>query len=191
MRSLLFPPFAVVTIAGAALASCTSLTAPPEPDQVAAATANAKEGATAQPRGSASAAANPHDPHGGMFDQKPKEPVAEKPDPSLGIKDTLVGKGEVAKAGDTVKMQYTGTLKDGGKEFDSSRKPGRTPFEVRLGMGQVIKGWDQGIPGMKVGGKRILTIPYPLAYGEAGRPPIIPPKATLVFDVELLEIVKK
>lgn len=176
----------VTTFAAAALASCTSLTAPPAPDQAPAATANPKEAAAA-----ATATAPAKDPHGGMFDQKPKEPVAEKPDPTLGIKDTLVGKGETAKAGDVVKMHYTGTLKEGGTEFDSSRKPGRTPFEVRLGMGQVIKGWDQGIPGMKVGGKRILTIPYPLAYGESGRPPVIPPKATLVFDVELLEIVKK
>ena len=181
--------FALVTaFAAGALASCTSLTAPPIPDLAAtAATAAPKEGATAA---AASASAAAKDPHGGMFG-KPKEPVAEKPDPTLGIKDTVVGKGEAAKAGDVVKMQYTGTLKEGGTEFDSSRKPGRTPFEVRLGMGQVIKGWDQGIPGMKVGGKRILTIPYPLAYGESGRPPVIPPKATLVFDVELLEIVKK
>lgn len=187
MRPFLFAPFVAVTMAAAATASCTSLTAPPEPDPIAAATATAKDGS----KPAASAAATARDPHGGAFDQKPKEPVAEKPDPTLGIKDTVVGKGEPCKAGDIVKMQYTGTLKEGGTEFDSSRKPGRTPFEVRLGMGQVIKGWDQGIPGMRVGGKRILTIPYPLAYGESGRPPVIPPKATLVFDVELVEIVKK
>ncbi|MFO0666395.1 MAG: FKBP-type peptidyl-prolyl cis-trans isomerase [Polyangiaceae bacterium] len=182
MRPLFFAVFP--TFAFFALASCTSLTAPPTPDPAPTQAAQPKEGSTA------AATATARDPHAGMFDQKPKEPVAEKPDPSLGIKDVVVGKGEVAKAGDTVKMQYTGTLTDG-KEFDSSRKPGRTPFEVRLGMGHVIKGWDQGIPGMRVGGKRILTIPYPLAYGEMGRPPVIPPKATLVFDVELLEIVKK
>ena len=84
-----------------------------------------------------------------------------------------------------MKVHYTGTLMNG-KQFDSS--VGREPFEVTLGQGQVIKGWDEGVPGMKVGGKRKLTIPGLMAYGENGSGDKIPPKAALKFDIELLEI---
>lgn len=100
--------------------------------------------------------------------------------------DEKVGTGAEAKTGDTVRVHYTGTLMNGTK-FDSSRDRG-DPFEFKLGAGSVIEGWDQGVVGMKVGGQRKLTIPYELAYGEAGSPPKIPPKAPLKFDVELLEI---
>ena len=100
--------------------------------------------------------------------------------------DEVVGTGPEAKTGDKVKVHYTGTLMNG-KQFDSSR--GKEPFEFELGKGSVIKGWDEGVPGMKVGGKRKLTIPWKLAYGEAGSGDKIPPKAALKFDVELLEIV--
>lgn len=101
--------------------------------------------------------------------------------------DVKVGKGPAAKAGDTVRVHYTGKLLDGTK-FDSSLDRNE-PFELKLGAGMVIKGWDEGIPGMKAGGKRKLTIPSDMAYGKNGHPPVIPPNSPLVFDVELLEIV--
>jgi FKBP-type peptidyl-prolyl cis-trans isomerase FkpA len=118
---------------------------------------------------------------------KPAEAPPLPPGPDkLEIVDEVVGTGPEAKKDDRVKVHYTGTLLNG-KVFDSSR--GKEPFPVTIGQGQVIKGWDQGLPGMKVGGKRKLTIPWQDAYGEKGNPPSIPPKAALKFDVELLEIV--
>lgn len=96
------------------------------------------------------------------------------------------GTGEEAKAGDTVEVHYTGTLLDGSR-FDSSLDRGQ-PFSFPLGAGMVIKGWDQGVAGMKVGEKVKLTIPAELGYGEHGYPPVIPANATLVFEIELLSI---
>lgn len=91
-----------------------------------------------------------------------------------------------AKNGDTLSMHYKGTLADGGSEFDSSYKRGK-PFQLELGAGMVIAGWEQGLQGICKGEKRLLTIPYELAYGAAGYPPTIPPKATLKFEVELVD----
>lgn len=100
--------------------------------------------------------------------------------------DMKAGAGAEAKNGSSVKVHYTGRLIDGTK-FDSSLDRNE-PFTFTLGKGEVIKGWDEGVLGMKVGGKRKLTIGYEKAYGASGRPPTIPPKATLVFEVELLDV---
>ncbi|NEO83923.1 MAG: FKBP-type peptidyl-prolyl cis-trans isomerase [Spirulina sp. SIO3F2] len=100
--------------------------------------------------------------------------------------DEVVGEGPVAEAGQIVFVHYTGTLENG-KKFDSSRDRGPS-FSFPLGRGRVIKGWDEGVAGMHVGGKRKLIIPYDLAYGERGVRGVIPPKATLIFDVELLDV---
>ena len=108
-----------------------------------------------------------------------------QPVTSLQIKDTRVGTGTEATPGRVVTVHYTGTLLNG-KEFDSSR--GREPYEFRLGAGQVIPGWDEGVKGMKVGGVRELTVPANMAYGSTGSGDAIPPNATLWFEVELLEV---
>ena len=118
---------------------------------------------------------------GGSMDA-PKERTT---DSGLRITDLVIGSGAEAVAGQTVNVNYRGTLLTG-KEFDSSY--GRGPFAFPLGGGRVIKGWDEGVAGMKVGGKRRLVIPPDLAYGERGAGGVIPPNATLVFEVELLQV---
>jgi FKBP-type peptidyl-prolyl cis-trans isomerase len=104
----------------------------------------------------------------------------------LKIEDLKLGTGQEVKDGDTVTVHYTGWLEDGTK-FDSSLDR-KQPFETPIGAGYVIKGWDQGIPGMKVGGKRRLTIPHELGYGKYGVEPDIPGFATLIFEIELLKV---
>jgi FKBP-type peptidyl-prolyl cis-trans isomerase FkpA len=108
----------------------------------------------------------------------------------LKIEEVKVGTGETAVAGKNVTVHYTGWLTDGviqGKKFDSSKDRG-DPFVFSLGKGQVIKGWDEGVQGMKVGGVRKLTIPAALGYGSRGAGGVIPPNATLLFEVELLKV---
>lgn len=106
------------------------------------------------------------------------------------IEDVMVGEGPEAADGDLLLVTYTGKLAKDGTEFDSNDKPDGKPFAVRLGLGSVIKGWEEGLQGMKAGGERNLTIPYAKAYGEAGSPPRIPARADLNFNVKLLHIVK-
>jgi len=172
---------AVVSASFAALAlgGCAKLTEPPKEEAIQAESAQPSGSASAQP--AATATAKPAET------QKPAEapPSNEK----LEVKDLVVGKGTEAKAGDSVKVHYVGTLPDG-KEFDSSKKHDK-PFDFELGAGRVIKGWDQGVAGMKIGGKRKLTVPPSLGYGARGFPPVIPPNSTLIFEVELLEVKKK
>ncbi len=118
--------------------------------------------------------------------QIPK-PKATKPPKSLVVKDIVKGKGKTAKAGDTVTVQYVGVDYKTGEQFDASWDSGQ-PFQFQLGAQMVIPGWDQGVAGMKVGGRRELTIPPDLAYGPQGQPPAIAPNATLVFVVDLVSV---
>ncbi|GAB3457211.1 hypothetical protein GCM10027321_11840 [Massilia terrae] len=120
---------------------------------------------------------------------------AQPQGPQLQVIDHVVGKGKEAEPGKTVVVHYTGwfykplLVSHHGRKFDSSRDPGRTPLDFKLGAGQVIKGWDQGVAGMKVGGKRTLIIPSDLAYGPRGAGGgAIPPNTDLIFDVELLDV---
>ena len=129
--------------------------------------------------------ANPSDPPASAnpLQDKPKVVTTAS---GLKYEDLVVGKGESPKVGQTVTVHYTGTLTDG-KKFDSSLDRNE-PFQFQIGVGQVIKGWDEGVMTMKVGGKRKLTIPPTLGYGANGAGDVIPPNATLLFDVELLGV---
>ena len=111
----------------------------------------------------------------------------EEMENGLIIEDLVVGEGAEAQDYNKVVVNYTGSLEDG-SVFDSSLNPGREPFTFTLGVGSVIKGWDLGVKGMKVGGKRKLTIPPELWYGDQGSSGVIPPGATLIFEVDLLEV---
>jgi FKBP-type peptidyl-prolyl cis-trans isomerase FkpA len=124
-------------------------------------------------------------------DEKKEPPIQEKKvtvngiDHVLKYQDLKVGDGEEIRPGDYVRVHYTGWLTDG-KKFDSSHDRGQ-PFTVLIGTGKVIKGWDEGVPGMRVGGKRKLIIPSALAYGTRGVPGTIPPNADLVFEIEVIK----
>jgi peptidylprolyl isomerase len=127
-------------------------------------------------------------PGEGDINKKPVIPKQTGAAPTkLVVQDLIVGSGPEAKEGDQVSVQYVGVLFSNGKEFDSSWKRNQ-PFEFTLGGGNVIQGWDQGVLGMKAGGRRRLIIPSDLAYGASGQPPSIPPNAALVFDVDLKKV---
>ncbi len=121
----------------------------------------------------------------------PNGPTVELPSgpapTHLVVKDLKTGNGAEAKSGDQVSVQYIGVLYDNGSKFDSSYDHGQ-PFSFKLGGGQVIPGWDQGVAGMKAGGRRELIIPPDLAYGAQGQPPTIPANATLVFVIDLVSV---
>ena len=153
-----------------ALAACTALTEPPAPEPV------STETRAAPPASAIPSATAPVQP-------TPSPPAV--PEAPLSVTTLTPGKGVGAASGDKVRVHYVGTLQNGTK-FDSSRDRDK-PFDFTLGKGQVIKGWDQGVLGMKVGEKRKLVIPPSLAYGPSGRPSI-PPNSTLNFEVELLAI---
>jgi peptidylprolyl isomerase len=112
--------------------------------------------------------------------------TAAPPTGGLKFDDVTLGKGAEAHPGDTVRVHYTGSLLDG-TTFDSSRPRG-TPFEFKVGAGQVIRGFERGVVGMRVGGVRKVTIPAEMGYGRKGAPPVIPPNATLIFEIELLDV---
>jgi hypothetical protein len=189
---------------GCLLVALISQLVSPTPMAVAAAPAAAI--ATADPSSAASPSTqpasfelDPDDPNPALFAMAPDEQISqadalggemvapkERVTPSgLRITDLVTGEGPEASSGQTVVVHYRGTLENG-KEFDASY--GRGPFSFPLGAGRVIKGWDEGVAGMQVGGKRKLVIPPDLAYGQRGAGGVIPPNATLLFEVELLEI---
>lgn len=142
---------------------------------------------TSVPTATAPTATTPKPPS--PLSKKPVVGVPSGPAPThLVVKDLIPGSGQAAKAGSTVTVNYVGVLYKGGKEFDSSWQRGQPLAPFQLGQGSVIPGWDQGLVGMKVGGRRELVIPPSLGYGATGSAPAIPPNATLVFVIDLLGV---
>ena len=186
MRTILLAALALTALTGAACGYSDPYAAGSGP------VANESPGPSAGP--SASPGADDFYAGGGVTScsATATPPCVTYPD-GLRVIDLKTGTGEVAKKGQMAEVQYTGWLTDA-TSFDSSRKPGRTSFTFQIGQSQVIAGWDEGVPGMKVGGKRKLVIPAALGYGAAGQTDpstgatIIPGNATLVFDIELISL---
>ena len=177
MPSRLLP--LALTVLALSLAACGS------GDKETTATSGSAPPPTATPTPEAATA-----PSESLKDTKTK-PVIAKPsgDPpaKLVTEDIVKGKGPAAKSGDTVSVQYVGASWSTGEEFDASWDRGQ-PFDFQLGGGMVIKGWDEGVAGMRKGGRRKLVIPPDMGYGPAGQPPVIAPNETLIFVVDLLDI---
>lgn len=159
------------------LAGCSKLTAPPVQPIV------LEAGASAASASASVAARVPPPPRAPV----PAPEVAGDPETELKIEDRTVGKGPAVKMGDNVLVHYSGTLRNGTKFDASLDHPDKKPLPVTVGTG-TIDGFGKGLVGMKLGGKRKITIPWSMAYGAEGRPPMIPPKSTLVFDLELVEL---
>ena len=170
-------PFVLLVLAVGLCATCLGCS--PKPDT------NPAQNPTTPPVAQPAAADNSKLPNTTVINGKTV--TLKKMADGLRYYDIKVGTGPNPKIGQTVSVQYTGTLLDGTK-FDSSYDHGGTPIDFPIGVGQVIKGWDEGVPPMKVGGKRRLVIPGNLAYGANSPTPVIPPNATLVFDIELVAV---
>lgn len=134
-----------------------------------------------------SASQDPQEKEGQAVEATTAKTAAKSGGKTLQVEEVQAGEGVEAKKGDTVAVNYTGTLLENGKKFDSSYDRNE-PIRFKLGAHQVIEGWEEGIQGMKKGGKRVLVIPPEQAYGKTGYPPVIPPNATLRFEVELVGI---
>jgi peptidylprolyl isomerase len=128
-------------------------------------------------------------PQSSDLNLKPVIPKPKGPPPvSLQVRDVVMGNGKPAATGDTLTVKYVGVAWTTGKQFDSNWEPGRKPFKFKLGAQMVIPGWDQGLVGMRVGGRRELAIPPNLAYGQQGQPPAIGPNETLIFVIDLKKV---
>jgi peptidylprolyl isomerase len=176
-----FAPGLAMLAAGALIAGCGSSSSS---STIAVGNENTSDQAIVT--SSATTTAAPTTPTSGPLSKEPTvTPPSGAAPTKLVTKEIITGTGPEAKAGESVTVNYVGVLYKGGKEFDASWKR-KEPFTFTLGRGQVIAGWDQGVAGMKVGGRRLLIIPAPLGYGAKGSPPTIPPNSALLFMVDLL-----
>ena len=175
----------VIMLAGALLVQTAGCTSNGGDQSTAQTTAQSQPTTAADPTGPPMAQSSSSVPDTTVIDGKTVK-LKSFPD-GLKYYDIKVGTGKSPKIGQTVSVQYTGTLLDGTK-FDSSYDHGGQPIDFPIGVGSVIKGWDEGVPPMKIGGKRRLVIPADLAYGDNPPTPTIPPGATLVFDIELVAV---
>jgi FKBP-type peptidyl-prolyl cis-trans isomerase len=196
MNFKLFTAAIAAATLGAGLAGCGSSTAPgivQAPGGGATAETVSPTSTTASTTTTTASTTTVKTPTSGPLATEPAVVIPTvAPSKKLVVKDLIVGTGATAEKGDSIWVNYVGKLYANGKVFDASWKdtPGKAFGPIQLGEGAVIPGWDQGLIGMKVGGRRLLVIPPSLAYGAAGQPPTIPKNATLVFVVDLLKVQK-